>query len=430
MSEGSSRFGAPREAPLPPFRLGGSGESNEAGSSPAGVQAAAQAPAGRVDPMAKSAPGGAWEPPDTVHGGANGVPGFGQPAGSGGLSTAATGADPAPPWGGSDPGWAYVAAPLQSGWEPVGSFASPAGGGGGGGGWGPGRAGRSSRSRVPFMVVLLVLAVVAAVAAPFFLNRTTPSSAVDTAFVSTFVDNTVQTTFTFTVAEATKTAKLSGSAKTDEADKKLALTLTATTGATTVTIHLIADGTAIYVSAPGVLNLPTGKPWVGVTVGKLSSELPPGSATTVPVPNISLPGSPLAALQQAGATVVTEGTSSDGGVTVQGYKITLDLTAVISLLTSYGLPASDADSLRSSGLAPIVMTVDVDGTNQVRLLSGTTSDTSNGQTASVTATAQFSGYGQPVTVTPPPATQTATFLQVVGPLSRVAGGRATAVRLC
>jgi hypothetical protein len=129
-------------------------------------------------------------------------------------------------------------------------------------------------------------------------------------------------------------------------------------------------------------------------------------------------GSPFSMLQKAGAQVTTLGPSTVNGVAVHGYQVAVTPTVLATLLTDYGLPAAEAQQLGSSGLSTVDLTVDVGDTGLVQQVHASTMVASGGQTTTLSVSAQFSGYGQPVTITPPAATQTATFFAVAGSLAQ------------
>lgn len=283
----------------------------------------------------------------------------------------------------------------------------------------PAPPGRRASRLIRALVAAVVVLVVAAVVIPFTVDTANPAGAMDAALTSTLGENSVTVTFTLQLSSGTTAATISGHAQVDLSTGTSALTLDATANGQSVTVRLVVVGTTIYVNVPGATPLPTGKQWVSITSGKLGSQLPTASsggplASLGGLGVLSSPSKMLQTLQQSGATVETLGPSTVGGTPVTGYRVVITPTVLAGLV---GAPATAAQSIKTSGVGDIELTIDVDGAGLVRATTLKLSGTANGTAVAVTARATFTGYGQPVNVTPPPSTQVATLFQVLPSLS-------------
>jgi hypothetical protein len=161
-------------------------------------------------------------------------------------------------------------------------------------------------------------------------------------------------------------------------------------------VSVEAVGGTVYLEVPQVATVDPGKSWL---------SLPPGSSTGVGssvggLGTFADPGTVLSFLRRAGAVITPLGTSTLAGTSVQGYRVAMDPASIGSAASSAGLPPGIAQHVQG-----LVVTVYVSG-HLLRAL-----DVAETGQASVTASIDFHGYGEPVSVQPPAATTVVPFSQ-------------------
>jgi hypothetical protein len=185
-----------------------------------------------------------------------------------------------------------------------------------------------------------------------------------------------------TAAGATKIA-VAGAGGFDTTSHQGELHLHFTTSALSSTIEVVLSDNKVYLKSPLFsLVLPTGKTWIELDLAKA------GSAGGIDLSSL-LSQDPTQALDalQSLSSVTEVGTVQIGGVSTTHYKATIKKTSGSTKVGgTYGVWVGD------DGYIHRVRTV-------VAAASGSA-------TGAVTATSTFSGFGEPVTVTVPPASQT------------------------
>ena len=179
---------------------------------------------------------------------------------------------------------------------------------------------------------------------------------------------------------------------------------------------VVANGTEYEKLGPTLdAKLPT--PWISVaacTTACSTSSLSPTSS----------PGSPLLALTtlaSEGAVVTNEGPATFGGATTNEYLVTFSKSNAQSLITNElsKLPAwlrSDSSvSSAAAGLGDITENVYIGPNGKLAAVTMNTSVTEAGQTATVALTYNITGYGVPVDVTVPPASEVTPAAQISTP---------------
>lgn len=365
------------EAPLPPFRS----SLPPGGVAPVG----SRSPVPSVPPVRSPPFPRGFQPPAS----GEATDGFAAPAG----------------WPGA--GWGPSAPSAGSGaWPPPGDAAPVP----------PVPPGRRPSRLIRALVVVVIALAAAAVVIPFTVDTPDAASAMNAALTSTLAENSVTVAFGMHLSSGSREATFHGHAQVDLSGGAAALTLTATVAGQSATVHLVAVATTVYVSVPGKIPLPAGKQWVSFTRAKLPSALSTGLSgspfgTLGALGPLSSPSKVLQVLQQSGATVQTLGPSTVAGTPVNGYRVVITPTVLATLATKAGAPSSAAQSIRSSGIGNVNLTVDVDSAGLVRATQMSMSGTSHGIPFTVSASATFTGYGQPVNVSPPPSTQVVTLFQ-------------------
>jgi len=268
---------------------------------------------------------------------------------------------------------------------------------------------RPGRRRfIPFalLIVLTVGALVTAV-----LSSSSPASAstaVRAALTSTMTASSVSFSLTEDVT-GTQSAHLSviGSCATGP---ECHVTLNASSGASTLgtTQVLLSNGVA-YVEPSGALasQLPT--PWISVPITSLST-VEPG----IPTGTSGL-SSALSQLVNVGDTVVDNGEVNLDGVTEHEYTVTASgaveqqqLSALLNALPSSVTSSLGAISLTGYG---VNIYVDPDGNLGAITLKASLSTGQNSETLITSLT--LSGYGEPVSVVAPPASEVTPLSSVI-----------------
>lgn len=273
-----------------------------------------------------------------------------------------------------------------------------------------GSAADAARSRRPLTTALWALLAVltaAAIAIPFVTGGAGPPRSVNTvarlavrhALTASLGETTVQITFTASLTGASVNANLSGTGALDLATKSAAMHLTGSVAGQRESASVEVLTGVVYVDVPEIAAMDPGKSWLSLRPGAgtgLGSSV--GGLGTFADPASILPF-----LRRSGATVTTLGASTRDGTTVRGYRVVLGAAALGSAGSAAGLPASIAGQVHQ-----VAVTVYVAG-NLLRSIEVI----ETGQT-SLTASIDFHGYGQPVSVQAPAATAVVPFSQFAG----------------
>jgi len=193
--------------------------------------------------------------------------------------------------------------------------------------------------------------------------------------------------------------------------------VTSLTGGGAVT--LISDGSNLYLQVPALSALTGGKSWVEVPLSSVAS-LGGQSSGSSSVSALANPAGVLGLLGRLGGPVTRVGTVSLGGVTTTEYRTTISVASIASRLDHGALTPSEsgaASALTKLGIPSIPVTawVGQDGLlRQVSVSVDLTHATLGGLLGSgntvagkvVTVTVGLSHYGQPVSITVPPASDT------------------------
>jgi len=215
-------------------------------------------------------------------------------------------------------------------------------------------------------------------------SSATPMDAVKAAAEKTAKAGSLK--LTLNVGGATTSAKLAvaGAGGFDTTNREGQLHLRFSTGGISGTMDVVLKGTDLYVSSPLLsLALPSGKTWIKVDISK------PAKAGGLDLSTILSqdPTQALDALQNV-SNVVEVGQAQVGGVTLTHYRATITKTATTKAGGTYDVWVGDDGYI-----------------HRVRTVIGGTSGSTTG---AVRATSNLSGFGEPVTVTAPPASQTVT----------------------
>ena len=194
-----------------------------------------------------------------------------------------------------------------------------------------------------------------------------------------------------------------GSGDIDFTDNALQLQMTVGADGQRVPVQAIYQGGEIYESIPGLNTVVPGKSWVSIDLSSLENlEAQDPSAGGLG----SNPSVTLQMLAQQGNTVVPLGPSTVDGVAVDGYSVTVNPARAEQELKKANLPSWMQQAVTGLQVHDILLKVYVDKAGLLRSFTTQVSESTDA-TGSVTfaETLDFSDYGQPVTVTAPPASQ-------------------------
>lgn len=183
---------------------------------------------------------------------------------------------------------------------------------------------------------------------------------------------------------------------------RLAANLTLAEPGGSAQVRVILIGTALYTSG-SVVHSPAGKPWDKIDLSALKG---PAAARITPLVH-SLQSSNLrdqTEMLTAATNTRVAGRQTIGGVPTTEYACSINAAEAQKALPA-GLRKALAPQLQSLGNNTISFHVWIDGQNDVRKFSDVV--TVNGETVRFAAT--ITTLNQPVHITPPPASQTATL---------------------
>ena len=212
-------------------------------------------------------------------------------------------------------------------------------------------------------------------------------------------------------------------------------------------VTLISDGTDVYVNVPALSSLTGGKTWLEASIASLASMsgVSTGSSS---LSALTDPSSVLGLLGSLGGTVTRVGTVQLDGVQTTEYQTTISVASIASELDHRGhLSTSEsaaASALEKLGVPTIPVTAWVGSDGLLRQVSlsvdlshatpgslfgalGSSSSGSSvmGSASEVNITVGLSDYGQPVSVTVPPASDTTNLNAIIssvhGAFSKLGG---------
>ena len=308
----------------------------------------------------------------------------------------------APPPGPSTPPATVPLTPPPGGAGPLGAGATAA----------PPR----NRRRAPLLVlgaaVVLVLAVVVALLAS---GGSSPSSSdAAAAVVRSAQASLTSGSAHMTIALSTSigghpSVTGSGTGVVDFGQDAADLKMSVGSGSVHLNEEILATGGTAYLGLPQISRLFPGKSWISLTLAG------PGSGSDLGQAGLSGGSDSVGALgllTAPGSTVVPLGTSTVGGTTVRGYRVTIDRSDIRAALQREGAAPWIQSALRD---VPVIGTEDVyiDGGGVLCQVVVQTSSTVEGQVAAQTMTVGYSDYGAPVSITAPPAAQVVPLQQFV-----------------
>jgi hypothetical protein len=264
---------------------------------------------------------------------------------------------------------------------------------------------RSRRRRTIAVSLVGVCLVVAVTGTAFALSSSKPSSAGAAVVVRRALDTTLATnSLAFTLSEsvdaAGTTIALSGNGECDLSSALCGMTMDYSGVLSSAgTIHVVYSGGTVYLNLGSALSGLLSTPWISLPVSNSSSSASLGVSAS-PLAGLSL-------LASEGATVTNDGSVTENGQSMTQYTVSVDSSQAKHLITANAanLPSwmTNAASKFSSGT--VVQTVDIDAAGRLGYLGENVNETVAGTTVGVNIDETVTGYGVPVAVTVPPASQ-------------------------
>ena len=268
---------------------------------------------------------------------------------------------------------------------------------------------KSRRRGAVFAVAAAVLIAAAAGLGAYVLGHHSEAAATEavTRAASQSLDaKSADMSFTMTFSGLGLNEQLTGQGAFDYANQVGTLSVNLPLGGQQQSEQVIEDGGTMYVNVGGLVGqVAPGKSWVSATESQLSS----GSSRLGGFSQWDDPAGMLQQLQQAGATVTPDGSTTFDGTPVTGYSVTLPSSAIQKYLGA--LPSSLQQSTSGLSLPNLTEKVYVEAGNLLRGVDLPLSLGVMGKTLSMDMQMAFSNYGTPVTVTPPPASEVIPFDQ-------------------
>jgi hypothetical protein len=213
--------------------------------------------------------------------------------------------------------------------------------------------------------------------------------------------------FTMTFSGPGLNEKVTGQGAFDYANQIGTMTVNLPLGGPELSEQVIEAGGTLYIDVGNLLSQAApGKSWVSATESQLSNG---GSQFGGGFSQWDDPSAMLQQLQNAGATVTSNGQTTFDGTPVTAYSVTLPSTALQQYLGS--LPSSVQHTTSGLSLPNLTETVYVESGNLLRGVDLPFSFGVMGQNFSMDMQMQFSNYGTPVNVTPPPASEVIPYSQ-------------------
>lgn len=263
---------------------------------------------------------------------------------------------------------------------------------------------RSRRGRILGVSLVGVCLVIAITGTAFALSSSKPSSAgaavvVRRALATTLATNSLAFTLSESVDAAGTTVAVNGNGECNLSSALCGMTMDYSGVLSSAgTIRVVYSGGSVYLNLGSALSglLPT--PWISLPVS--NSNTASLGVTASPLAGLSL-------LASEGATVTNDGSVTENGQSMTQYTVSVDASQVQHLITSNAssMPSwmTAAASEVSSGT--VVETVDVDAAGRLGYFGANFNETVAGTSVGMNVDETVTGYGVPVTVTVPPASQ-------------------------
>lgn len=260
------------------------------------------------------------------------------------------------------------------------------------------------RRRAIVLSLVGVVLIVAITGVGLAATNSKTSSAGAAAVVRRALDSTLaESSLAFTVNESVNVAGTSLTA-TGNGECDLTSALCGVTMSYNGLLGAVGSIQVVYSNGTAYLNLGSAAsalvstPWISV---------PTGSSNSASLGVSQNPLSGLSVLAAQGATVTNEGAVTRDGEQMTQYTVSADAAEVKSLIASDAakLPSWMAVAAKSVSSGTVTETVDVDSAGRLGYLQANANETVAGSTVGITVSELVTGYGVPVNVTVPPASQ-------------------------
>jgi len=236
---------------------------------------------------------------------------------------------------------------------------------------------------------------------------------------SSMADRTAHVSMNLAVTTPSATVTGSGTGSIDFSQSAMQLQLTAGVAGQQIQLQALYIAGTVYEQIPDLDQLIPGKSWISLDLSSLAAAGSQGSSTFGAGDN---PTAMLRLLAQQGNTVVSLGSSTIDGTSVQGYAVTLDPAVIRSELAQAKLPSWMSGALAQVNIGQTSMKVYVDGSGLLRRIGIDIAESiASSEKISVDESLDFSDYGAPVSVSAPPSDQVASFEQFLQEAQAAAG---------
>jgi hypothetical protein len=270
---------------------------------------------------------------------------------------------------------------------------------------------RSRRRRTLVIAVAGVLLVVAITGVAVAVTSSKTPSAGAAVVVRRALDTTLATnSMAFTVSEsvnaANTTVAVSGSGECDLSSALCGVTVNYSGPlASAGTIRTIYSAGTVYLDLGSVTSGLVSTPWISLSVSNSNSA------------SLGVSQNPLAGLSllaSQGAMVTNDGSVTENGQAMTQYTVTIDASQARHLVASSAakLPSWMTAAASKVSVGTVVETVDIDAAGRLGYFSAKVSTTVAGAAVNVTTAETVTGYGVPVNVTVPPASQVTSITSV------------------
>lgn len=289
-----------------------------------------------------------------------------------------------------------------------------------------------SMVRIPAMGAMAALAATAAAAcgsgsgshsggtggpgSPAAAGTAQPAKAVQAAYVTSSNQKTAAFRLDETIQAAgstgnSRTETITGSGQTDFASRSFKVVFGLPTGGSATVMEI---GQTEYVQVPAAERnqIPGRKPWVSIDLNKVSQAKVGASLSQLSSVSTNDPTQVLSELAAVSGQVTRTGTATIDGVPTTAYQAQVDLNKVAANVQAKAGPKA-AQAIRQEakalGTSTLPVQIWIDANHLVRQLRYHVAVPASAGAPGATATAAitFANYGAPVSLNPPPASQTA-----------------------
>lgn len=287
------------------------------------------------------------------------------------------------------------------------------------GGAGPTPTRRPRRRLLASLLALIVVVGAAGIAIVVTGGKSAEAAVIDSVN-TTMADGTAHITMALSAHTPTGTVTGTGTGAIDFNNNAMQLQLSVGEAAQQLQLQIVYLAGSIYENIPGIDQLVPGKSWVSLDLSSLQGA---GSQNPSSLGTGNNPAAELRLLAQQGNTVVALGSSTIDGISVEGYAVTLDASAIKAKLAQAKLPSWMTSALSNVKLGDTTLKVFVDGSGLLRRMSiGLNESVGSSGNVGVDESLDFSDYGTAVSVSAPPPDQVVSFQQFLQAAEAQAGG--------